>query len=214
MTTRLLGAVLVLGFLVGGLVAHLLTREPNSATGLPPEEPTTTVTTTSEAPTGPLARLSTAEVPSLCGHPAGRLVDGSLPGLPPDMGHVALLSPRSPDKTEAIIATGDLTGDARPDTAAVFSCNQGGVSWPHWVVLHDERLRVLGAVDLGALTTSGRGVVTRLAIDDQRVTMDWSTHEGAGACERTWTASIRVAGGEAGVEGQEQVGGAGPDCTP
>ncbi len=61
------------------------------------------------------AELRSAPVPSLCDHPAGRLRDGSLPGIPPGRGEVTL----------GKSAFGDLDGDGVDEAAVVLSCSGG-----------------------------------------------------------------------------------------
>lgn len=62
------------------------------------------------------AQLRSAPVPSLCDHPAGRLVDGRLPGLDPTRGHVALIDSQ----------VADLDGDGRDEGIALLECTYGG----------------------------------------------------------------------------------------
>jgi len=98
------------------------------------------------------ASLASAPVPSLCGHKPGRLVNGKLPGIPANQGIVHLAGGN-------LIALGDLTGDAIPDAAAVFTCNAGGVGHPDWIVFYGPGPTVLGAFDTGG--SSGTPAMAR-----------------------------------------------------
>ena len=70
--------------------------------------------------------LLSAPVPASCEHPAGRLVNGVLPGIPANHGQMELawlsnsLLPKS-----AGTAFGDLNGDGTGDAATVLYCNAG-----------------------------------------------------------------------------------------
>jgi GDSL-like Lipase/Acylhydrolase family len=94
----------------------------------------------------PLTRdmLLNVAVPSLCGHLAGRLVNGDLPREfltgEVDPGYMTL-----GDKW----AVGDVDGDGHQEIAAQFQCSQGGVSWPDVVVIFRDDLSVVGSFSLG-----------------------------------------------------------------
>lgn len=62
------------------------------------------------------ADLRSAPVPSLCDHPAGRLRNGSLPGIPQGAGVVELGDD---------VVLGDLDGDGVLEAAAVVLCSTG-----------------------------------------------------------------------------------------
>jgi hypothetical protein len=109
--------------------------------------------------------LSSAPVPSLCGHPAGNLVDGSLPGVPEHDGGVWLRATSSPH----MVTQGVLRPGASADIAAVVSCNRGGVGWPDNIVVYDKRLRIIGTVELGKVTKGGRESVRRIWIERRTV---------------------------------------------
>lgn len=95
--------------------------------------------------------LETAQVPSMCGHPAGTLVGGSLPGIAEGMGHVEL------DLRH--VASGDVTGDGIAETAVAASCSQGGVAWPQHIVVYGSGGELLGSADLGSLAGDGSAAV-------------------------------------------------------
>lgn len=92
--------------------------------------------------------LLAAPVPSLCEHPAGTLVDGTLPGIADREGHVSISRPDGtipPDR----VAYGDLDGDGALEAALVLSCSRGGVPWPEAIVVYGQGPSYLGHVDLG-----------------------------------------------------------------
>lgn len=62
------------------------------------------------------AAMRAAPVPSLCQHPEGRLVDGSLPGLEPGMGGVVLDD----------VQLQDLDDDGVDEAIATLTCSTGG----------------------------------------------------------------------------------------
>ncbi|MFD4635841.1 hypothetical protein ACFWN2_00930 [Lentzea sp. NPDC058436] len=147
------------------------------------------------------AELSSAPVPSMCQHPAGKLVRGSLPGIPANDGLVELLP-----KT---IVLGDLTGDGTQDAAAVFQCSRGGVGWPNHVVLYGPGPKVLGSIDLGdVITDAEHSTVSRMTIADGDVSLTWDSYQGASFCLRQWTGRIHWDGSKASLLGLKQVSGA------
>ncbi len=164
------------------------------------------------APTVDLDALATAPVPSLCEHPEGTLVDGALPGIPPENGFVALRATVEPEASTDLVATTDLTGDGRPETAAVFACSQGGVNWPNVIVVYDPELRVLGAIDLGDLGESEHAEVESVRGAGAVVTVRWSSYDGAGFCAKNWTAGLHWTGTTVGVTGQEQLADTDETC--
>lgn len=132
--------------------------------------------------------LYQAPVPSLCGHPAGTLVDGSLPGIPADQGYVNLLA-KSEGMRSALVF-GDLTGDGAIDAVAVFGCSRGGVNWPHQIVLYAPGPKILGAIDLGAVTSSEHADVEQMTIKSGDVLLEWKSYSGAGFCSKNWSARL------------------------
>ena len=62
------------------------------------------------------AAIRAAPVPSLCQHPEGRLIDGSLPGLKPGMGGVVLDD----------VQLQDLDEDGVDEAIATLTCSTGG----------------------------------------------------------------------------------------
>ncbi|SDH49996.1 hypothetical protein SAMN05216553_1256 [Lentzea fradiae] len=161
--------------------------------------------------TGEPQPLRSAPVPELCGHEAGTLQDGKLPGIPEHDGFVQLAT--SQNGAGDLVASADVTGDGKAETAAVFQCSQGGVAWPENVVVYDDRTAVLGKVDLGSLETSAeKASVERLEAVDGAFQVRWKSYKGAGFCVKTWTARLRVVDGKVDVSGTTQLDGAKDAC--
>ncbi|SES30640.1 hypothetical protein [Lentzea albida] len=147
------------------------------------------------------ADLRSAPVPGMCRHPAGKLVDGKLPGIPENDGFVSLQS--------ETIQLGDLTGDGTRDAAAIFDCSRGGVGWPNHVVLYGPGPKVLGSIDLGdVITDAEHSVVSRMSIADGDISLTWNSYQGASFCLREWTGRIHWDGSKASLLGLKQVSGA------
>lgn len=109
-----------------------------------------------------MQRLLAAPVPGMCGYPAGRLIDGHLPGTAP--GNVDLDLART--------RVGKLIKGRASGAAAVFSCSQGGVGWPEHVVFYDSGTKVIGHFDSGSIgVASGRAKVARVTISKRVVTI-------------------------------------------
>jgi hypothetical protein len=146
---------------------------------------------TSPAAAPDLVQLASARVPPMCDHPAGTLVDGSLPGIPAGEGGVDVGAP---------LAVGDVTGDGVPEAAVVATCTHGGVSWPSQVVIYTAGPTLVGAVDLGSLTRRAqRATVESLTFADGHFVVSWLTNqEGDLDCcpTREVTATITVVDGK------------------
>ncbi|MFJ5986007.1 hypothetical protein [Lentzea sp. NPDC092896] len=152
------------------------------------------------------ADLNSAPVPSACQHPAGRLVNGSLPGIPEIDGFVSLLA-KAPGNVDKPIVLGDLTGDGAGDAAAIISCSRGGVGWPHHIVLYGPGPKVLGSIDLGDITEGEHSTVSRMSIVNGDVALAWSSYQGASFCLRDWTGRIHWNGTKASMVDLKQVSG-------
>ncbi|MCC6830483.1 MAG: hypothetical protein IT200_03985 [Thermoleophilia bacterium] len=100
--------------------------------------------------------LLNAPVPSACEHPAGTLVDGELPGIPDGEGEVVL--------DTSHVALGAVVPGRGTGAVAALTCNRGGVGWPQVIVVYDRDLRLLGSLDLLAVTHGGREHVRRLRL--------------------------------------------------
>ncbi|MFN3215489.1 MAG: hypothetical protein ACE367_03230 [Acidimicrobiales bacterium] len=136
------------------------------------------------APIDSAADLANARVPSLCDHPAGRLRNGVLPGIPEGQGVVALRRDQ--------VAIGRLLPGGRGHAAAVIACNRGGVAWPDNVVFYNRRGRIIGHVELFDVTRGGREHVRRIWIRNRRVHIEVANiaQEGDAACCGTASAKL------------------------
>jgi hypothetical protein len=130
--------------------------------------------------------LDDAPVPSLCGHPAGTLVGGELPGIPENEGHVTLAAPYQ----AGMIQTGTIRADG--DYVAVLSCSRGGVAWPQNLVFYDAAKQIIGAFDLYDITKGGRESVGKLAISGRTVVVDVVGIERDGDLASGGTGSARL----------------------
>lgn len=126
--------------------------------------------------------LLTAPVPPACGHPAGRLVHGQLPGIPSTHGRVQLGWIDRPTSQPDLLAMGDLDGDRQQDAAAVITCDAGGVPWPDVIAFYTKGPALLGSVDLRNLHLRGvesgeNASVQTLRYHHGAVTARWSTQQ-------------------------------------
>lgn len=117
-------------------------------------------------------QLVSAPVPSLCGHHAGHLVDGKLPGIPKGKGRVFL------DRS----ADGTITGVDGPAAVATLGCDIGGVDWPRTLAIYGAGPTLLAYVNLGDVTIASLGsgeytVPTSLKISGGKVQLDWLTEQ-------------------------------------
>ncbi|WP_460708325.1 WD40 repeat domain-containing protein [Myceligenerans halotolerans] len=95
--------------------------------------------------------MAGAPVPSMCEHPAGTLVLGTLPNALPWAGGVELHE----------VAFGDLTGDGVGDALAIIACNAGGVPWPPIFAAYtrgrDGSAELIGTISATDLAGEGSG---------------------------------------------------------
>lgn len=101
------------------------------------------------------ASLLSAPVPAACTHPAGKLKNGELPGIPQGEGSMGLAWDAFNTSLEKFLALGDLDGKGGADAAATLSCNAGGVPWPELVAFYAPGPKLLGSVDLGDIYLPG-----------------------------------------------------------
>lgn len=141
-------------------------------------------TTSSDAGTPRLTvkALKSAWVPSLCGQRSGHLVDGKMPGIKPSNGEVRLRTGK--------VVFGHFAKNGPREAAAAFTCDQGGVPWPDYVVFYKPGARgpvYDGKVDLGRLHRFEYGSVRTLRIADHRATVTWRSGQ-ADECDACGTA--------------------------
>lgn len=143
-----------------------------------PPTPTETASSTPiAAPAVTLDQLLTADVPSLCGHEAGTLVDGVLPGLDRAEGivelkaHAAMTDGTGRDPS-SLVALNPAPNLGELAAVAAVTCDQGGVAWPDPLVGYDAELNVLGTVDPAEQTGGARDLVWNLAWVDIEEAVD------------------------------------------
>lgn len=142
--------------------------------------------------------LLNAPVPSLCEHPAGTLVAGTLPDIAEHDGRVAIRTETIGAIPPNLVAYGSLT-DQPIAAALAVACSRGGTPWPEAVILYGKDTNYLGHVNLGDLAY-GRQAVNNLTITDGVVRVDFTDTEGEGdaaCCGRLdGTVDISLTGGE------------------
>lgn len=175
--TRIAAALIALGLVLAGCTAGPAADSQGSVE--PPIE---------------LSALLTADVPALCDHPAGTLVDGVLPVIDETMGGTFLDS-----ATIGAIHAGDVPEYVAfhpGETAAVASlvrCYMGGVGWPDNIVFWDENMSLLGGDSLSEFTGGIREGLTGLRAADEGYTAEWlSAGEQDLDCCGTASASANV----------------------
>lgn len=120
------------------------------------------------------SQLRSAPVPSLCEHPAGSLVDGSLPGIPEIDGGVSI------DLVERRPVLADFDDDGTSEIVAVADCNRGGVGWPTSLLLYGPGPTYLDEFSLEKIadrlpeyTGNRRGMAYPLQVRDGQVHTFW-----------------------------------------
>lgn len=122
-----------------------------------------------------LRELESLAVPSICGHPAGTLVGGRLPGIAPGQGEVALASTLFPDRFNELTTFGDLTGDGVADTVAVLKCSNFQGPGADVVVAYDSGARLLGSINLFDITARPINQIYNVQVSGGRAIMRWRT---------------------------------------
>ena len=149
------------------------------------------------------ADLLVAPVPANCRHPAGKLSDGILPGIPKNEGRMRLAWIGDETRKPDLLALGDLTGDGVGDAAAVLYCDAGGVSWPEMIGFYAPGPRLLGTVFLDRVNLPGHepgenATVNKITYKRGVVHAGWTTQQkgDAGCCptldytaDLTWNGS-------------------------
>lgn len=130
-----------------------------------------------EAPDLDISALASAEVPSLCDHPPGRLVDGQLPGIPETNGFVSL------DLSERLPVAADFDSDGATEIVAIADCSQGGVGWPNSLLLYGPGPRLLDEFNVGQIVDRGlqdyagdRSGVRAMEERDGKLHVAWLVH--------------------------------------
>jgi len=116
-------------------------------------------------------------VPSVCGFPAGTLVGGRLPGIPPGQGEVALASTLYPDRFSDYTSFGDLTGDGVADTVAVLKCSTVNGPGADVVAAYDSGARLLGSINLADVTGRPINEIYTVTVSGGQAIMRWRTTE-------------------------------------
>lgn len=124
-----------------------------------------------------LRELESLAVPSVCGFPAGTLVGGRLPGIPPGQGEVALASTLYPDRFANYTAFGDLTGDGVADTVAVLKCSTVNGPGADVVAAYDSGARLLGSINLQDVTQRPINEIYTVSVSGGSAIMRWRTTE-------------------------------------
>ncbi len=159
-----------------------------------PSEPSAssapTASPTPDAPRFALAELQAIRVPELCGHPAGVLVDGRLPGIPEAQGRVMLAPLLAEDvaagaeESDGAVIGADAAGE--PFLAATLYCDQGGVSWPNVVVVWDADRAPVATFHAEELTGGDREQIWSLSPADAGFHARWTAPaaEDAACCHQ------------------------------
>lgn len=130
-----------------------------------------------------LEELETLPVPSMCGHPAGNLVGGRLPGIAPGAGEVVLAAINNPEFAKQLAVFGDLTSDGVPDTVVVINCSDAQGKGPDSVLVYDSQATLLGGIGLDRVTNRRDNDVYRVAIAKGKARVEWrTTREGDSLC--------------------------------
>jgi pimeloyl-ACP methyl ester carboxylesterase len=126
--------------------------------------------------------LLSAPVPAACGHRAGKLVNGRLPGIPETRGMMELSWMGTGRRRSDELTFGDLNGDGTGDAAATLFCTAGGVSWPEIIAFYAHGPTLIGSVSLSDINLPGHepgenAVVHRLRYANGGVVAQWSTQQ-------------------------------------
>jgi hypothetical protein len=121
------------------------------------------------------SELESLPVPALCGHPAGNLVGGYLPNIPPGQGEVALGSTLDPAKFKDYTVFGDITNDGVPDTVVVLKCTDANGIGPDAVAAYDSQAALLGYVSLDTVTGRPRNEIYDVSVGGEEGKIRWRT---------------------------------------
>lgn len=131
-------------------------------------------------------QLLNAPIPSVCGHKAGRLVKGRLPGIARNRGEARL---RLETATLGTLVKGGGVG-----AVAAIQCNRGGVSWPDHIVVWNRHKQVIGHYDTAKVSAYNRIRIMTIAVKNREIT---AYMRGVGAtdeaaCCMTRSARVRM----------------------
>src|SRR5258708_3382825 len=194
------------GWVLGHYTASNSSTQPSThpASGSPPVSPSVTVTTPPAHVTA--QDLLSAPVPASCQHPAGRLVNGTLPGIPANRGAMQLAWLANPRGITEAAATafGDLNGGGTGDAATVLDCFAGGVSWPEIIAFYAPGPKLLAwtyitAFNRPGIPTQENAFFRRIGYAGGAVYAEWATQdEGDAAAVATldYSATLKLAGGK------------------
>lgn len=139
---------------------------------------TPTATPTVQAPALALSDLLAVDVPALCEHPAGTLVDGVLPGIPESEGRVMLGGTLAEDLLAGATASDEAVigedADGEAFLAAHVYCDRGGVRWPSRVVVWNAALEPVATFLPEELTGGDREWIAGVAAADDGIHVRWT----------------------------------------
>ncbi|CAG7844834.1 hypothetical protein USB125703_01081 [Pseudoclavibacter triregionum] len=172
-----------------------------------------------QGPSGDVTAVMGAEVPSLCGSPAGRLEDGVLPPL-----HASSVATLSPQGTAAPVVVADdiriaergkrhdpfivfgEEGNVVIGAAAVMQCTWAGRVDADRVVVWGDDLSPLGVIELRPLDARGAPSVLSMRIAREVVRVTWEVRRADGSLAATLEGSFRWDGARFQAEGVGETG--------
>lgn len=150
--------------------------------------------------------LLSAPVPASCQHKAGKLKNGTLPGLQDGQGSMDLAWRVGRQPKKNVLQFGDFTGDGIGDAAVVLYCYAGGVSWPEIIAFYGRTgsakepvgLRLLAwkyTTDIVDTPGGQNAFVQSMTPTGNGIRSSWVTQQegDAGCCPTTTvTATVRL----------------------
>jgi hypothetical protein len=141
--------------------------------------------------------LLQADAPAMCRHPAGRLVNGSLPVPDPSAtGYVGIRLGGVEYTTPLPPATTDLNADGIQDTAVAFDCSAGGVTWPETIAIYGPGPTLIGSIDLDKYVQTEHSDVRSFKVQGNRIAVQWNSYEGAGFDMQAWRGYLKLKDGK------------------
>jgi hypothetical protein len=151
--------------------------------------------------------LLNAPVPGMCRHSAGRLSNGSLPGLGATEGfeYISAGQP-APFSSEPTLKPllADLTADGRTDALTSANCSAGGVSWPNVLLLYSAGPTLLGSLDLSTVYSAEHAEVSSISAQGGDALVSWKTYDGCCFDPRSWTGTVHWDGHQLRMIGAHQ----------